>query len=336
MEPPGTHYGHCTPELLSFDLRNLKEPPKSEFPVWNGEPYFTDHSYRGVAVDSASGELLWMNIDAKTSILHWSLRKPDGTWSRQGGVTFPIRACYPQVALKNHSAHVLGIGDIVEPIEEWRNFKKEKTGSGWDYVFRRLFYAAAPDIDQSDFGSPIEVDSVESTGGHITNLDLWIGPDGEAHLLYLKSNINHLFMRDRYHPGLPVVRTLEYVVVTGGEITKRETLCVHQENGAGTQVHYGRFHATPDGQLWVVFVGRASEEKEAGPLLYLMPVSPELDRKNLVSVRLEHPITTFFTNTERGGSLPSWTLDLFGMGAEANLLRYAQVELVPVPPEKGK
>ena len=41
----------------------------------------------------------------------------------------PIRACYPQVALRDRAAHVLAIGDIVEPNEAWRAHKKEATGS---------------------------------------------------------------------------------------------------------------------------------------------------------------------------------------------------------------
>ena len=36
-------------------------------------------------------------------------------------------------------------------------------------------------------------------------------------------------------------------------------------------------------------------------------------------------MTRFFTATERGGSLPSNTVDLFGVGREETVLRYARV-----------
>ena len=60
-------------------------------------------------------DVLAMNIDAVTSAQHWSYRPGDGAPSRSGEVRFPIRACYPQVALRDRAAHVLAIGDIVEP-----------------------------------------------------------------------------------------------------------------------------------------------------------------------------------------------------------------------------
>ena len=58
---------------------------------------------------------------------------------------------------------------------------------------------------------------------------------------------------------------------------------------------------------------------------------------------MKYPLVSFFTNTPRGGSKPSWTLDLFGvdsrnanMGvkqdsavAEEYELRYARIRLRP-------
>ena len=48
-------------------------------------------------------------------------------------IRFPICACYPQVAVRDGAAHVLAIGDVVEPVAAWRDYKKEKSGSAWDY-----------------------------------------------------------------------------------------------------------------------------------------------------------------------------------------------------------
>lgn len=331
-QPPGTKYGPCDPQLLLFDPFHLDREPLVEHPVWPGPQTFTDHSYRGFAVDSASREVLCLNIDAETSQQIWSHRNSSGQWTRNGAITFPIRACYPQVALSRGSAHVLAIGDIVEPLDEWRQYKFDQTQQGWDYVFRRLFYTYTPDITKQDFIPPIEVDTLESTAGHIANLDLWIAPDGAAHLLYLKTSVQSPLMRDRFFPGLPIVHTLDYVVIREGKITRRELLAVGGEVNSPLNPGYGRFHSTPDGHLWAVFAGTT---KTAGGssanFLHLMPVWPELKRENPVKVEWKHPLGSFFTATERGGSKPSWTLDLFGTRPEPQTMGYAKVELSAVP-----
>ncbi|MCA9446439.1 MAG: hypothetical protein KC931_04940 [Candidatus Omnitrophica bacterium] len=325
LEPPGTHYGPCDTQLLRFDLNKLEQVPVIEHPKWEGEPYFTDHSYRGVCSDGRNREILWMNIDAKTSIQHVSHRDSEGNWEYLEGLEFPIRSCYPQVALKDGAAHVLAIGDIVEPIKEWQEYKFEQSGRKWDYVFRRLFYSYTPNIHEASFSEPLEIDTLESTAGHITNLDLWIDPDGKAHVLYLKNTVQSEVMRDRFFPGLPILRTLEYTVLEQGKIVKRETLAVGGEGDHEITPNYGRFHSTPDGRLWAVFPGYKATESGTLARLFLMQVYPEIDREKLVEVELDPLFGGFFTATERGGSLPSWTLDLFGQFGE--VLRYAQIEL---------
>ena len=327
LEPPGKHYGRCETQLLRFDLGQLSEPPAIEHPVWEGDPYFTDHSYRGVCADRMGGEILWMNIDAKTSTQHVSHRKRDGTWEYIQGIDFPIRACYQQVALKKGAAHVLAIGDIVEPIKEWQDYKFEQSGRKWDYVFRRLFYTYTPNIQEASFSKPLEIDTLESSAGHISNLDLWIGPEGEAHVLYLKRTVQSTVMRDRFFPDLPIIQSLEYTVLKEGHIIKRETLIVGGEGDFEYSANYGRFHSTPDGRLWAVFPGTRKTDSGVVSRLFLMQVFPTIQRDGIVEVELNPLFGTFFTATERGGSQPSWTLDLFGQFGE--LLRYAQIELKP-------
>lgn len=328
-QPPGTQYGPCDPQLLIFDPLHLDHEATIEHPVWPSPQTFTDHSYRGFAVDSASKEILCLNINAETSQQIWSWRNPSGQWERNGIITFPIRACYPQVALSHRSAHVLAIGDIVEPLDEWRQYKFDQTKQGWDYVFRRLFYTCTPDISQKDFMEPIEIDTLESTAGLISNLDLWIGPDGAAHLLYIRNTVQSPLMRDRYFPGLPILRSLDYVVLKEGKVIKREMLAVGGEMEGGLNPGFGRFHYTPDGRLWAVFAGTAKQPDGTTPnQLYLMPVWPELKRDNPLKVDWKYPLGSFFTNTVRGGSLPSWTLDLYGTRPEPQTMGYARVELI--------
>lgn len=324
-EPPGTQYGPCDPHLLAIDLSQPKGAPTVIRPQWSEAGRFTDHSYRGLAVDGPGGELLLLNIDAATSDQHWAYRDRAGAF-RADKIRFPIRACYPQVALRRGAAHVLAIGDIVEPRPEWREHKKAKTGAAWDYVFRRLFYTRTPDIARRPFGEPIEVDSVEETGGHILNLDLWLDARGGAHLLYLKTNTTPI-LRDRFFPDLKIRTTLEHARVRDGRIVSRDTLLTGGEGMAETP-RYARFHATTDGTLHVVFaITGSTPERGAFRENRLLQVLPRKHGTTPVRLALREPFTTFFTATERGGSRPSDLLDLFGVGQDARTLRYARVRL---------
>lgn len=322
--PPGTKYGPCDPHLLSIKVRNpAAEPTKIDL-GWAEGLNFTDHSYRAIAADGPAGEALPMNIDAKTSALHWSFRDKEGKFVRQGAAEFPIRSCYAQVALKDRVAHMLAIGDIVEPIQEWREYKHEKTGRAWDYVFRRLFYTRNPDVAGDEFAEPIEVDTVEETAGHITNLDLWLDKAGNAHLLYLKSSHTPI-IRDRFFPGEPIVKTLEYAIVKDDQVTHHEALLTGGENQPETP-QYGRFQATADGALHVVYSAIVRGEDGSNHLENrVQRLSPDREAKP-TKLDLEKPFSMFFNATERGGSAPSDTLDLLGPGAGTEI-RYARIRL---------
>ncbi|KPL09137.1 hypothetical protein AMJ85_07125, partial [candidate division BRC1 bacterium SM23_51] len=262
-QPRGTKYGACDPHLLRFSASDPDREGEPLRPTWADGATFTDHSYRGIAADAARGELLALNIDARTGNYFWGFRNDSGQWSRQGRIAFSIRACYPQVALKDRAAHVLAIGDIVEPNEQWRQYKYEKTKRNWDYVFRRLFYTWTPDIARADFAGPLELDTVEATAGHISNLDLWIDRRGSAHLLYLKRSVASALLRDRFFPDEPIVTSLEYAVVSKGQVVSRRTL-LNGGEGAGSEIPgFARFHATDDGRLFVVFLchGTTAEGK---------------------------------------------------------------------------
>jgi hypothetical protein len=316
-QPPGTQYGPCDPHLLEFSAAEPTNPGTPIRPIWDEDIVFTDHSYRGVAADGMQGEILLLNVHARSGDQYWSYRDSSGNWNNHGRIHFPIRSCYPQVALKNGSGHVLAIGDIVEPVEEWRKYKFEKTGASWDYVFRRLFYTWTSDLTRSDFAEPIEVDNLDATAGHISNLDLWIDDKGAAHILYLKRTVQSNLMRDRFFPDTSITTSLEHVVIKDGEIVKRNTLFKGGENSSSEVPGYARFHLASNNRLFVIYY--------LGGENRLLQILPEGNYKP-VSISLQKPFGLTFTAIERGGSGPSNIIDLFGPGSE-NTLRYARIRI---------
>lgn len=327
--PPGTEYGPCRPLVLEFDPKSPASPFREHEPAWAEGTYFTDHSYRGFAADGPRGELLLLNINAQTGVQFVSFRDRDGRWHARGTIEFPIRSCYPQVALRDRAAHVMAIGDIVEPKEEWRKYKSEKTGSQWDYVFRRLFYTYTPDITGKPFIAPVEIDTVEETCGHITNLDLHVDEVGAAHVLYLRRPYQSELVRDKFFPGKPLTAHLEYMIIKDGKIESKTTPAETPAKGrAGLTPSYARFYVMPEGRLCIVVAGTMTGEAEAGTFgNYVARIDRSEAKPTFVAVPLKHPFHSFFTNTPRGGSEPSEILDLFGTGSDSLNLRYARVRV---------
>ncbi len=328
-EPAGVQYGPCRPLVLEFNRKNLQRPFKTNTPAWTDGTYFTDHSYRGFAADGVNGELLLVNINAKTSEQFVSYRDSNGRWHQKGTIEFPIRSCYPQVGLRNGSAHIMAIGDIVEPLEKWRKLKFEKLNRKWDYVFRRLFYTYTNNIRTTGFADPVEIDSVEETGGYIRNLDMHIDKAGAAHLLYTKQPHQYAFIRDKYFPGQPMIISLEYVVVKNGKVVSKKTLAQTPQTSTGFNPSFARFHISSGGKIHVIAAGTGitKGKRTSGNFIGRIPSGkgkPVFERINL-----KHPFGSFFTNTPRGGSKPSELIDLFGIADDGPNLRYARISVVP-------
>jgi len=170
------------------------------------------------------------------------------------------------------------------------------------------------------------IDTVEATGGHLANLDLWLDPRGAAHLLYLKTNTTAV-LRDRFFPKQKVATTLEHVEVDRGTVTRRTTVLEGGEGKPETP-RYARFHATRDGTLCVVYAATEGDGDGSSRLENrLIRVSPREQERPPVRLVLDEPFTTFFTANERGGSPASDDLDLFGTGRDPATLRYARVRL---------
>ncbi len=299
-------------------LRILPGKPVELVPTWPAGARFTEHSYRGLAADGVRGDLMLLNQDvAHLEKTAWAYMDSSGTWSRSGGIRFPIRACYPQACLRDGTAHVLAVGDIVEPVEEWRRYKFEKTGRKWDYVFRRLFYALNPDVAGGDFQQPVEIESVDGSGGHILNLDLWLDGGGDAHALYIVQPSVPV-IRDRFFPSVKLRHTLVHAAIRKGSVAARETIAEWVEGSAGPVPSWARFHAAPGGRLYVLWTGGGKMRAA----LVLPSRGPEAE------VPLAEPLGAFFTAAERGGSEPSATVDVLGASAkDYGTVRYARLSL---------
>lgn len=326
-QAPGTRYGPCEPAVLRFDPRNLRAAPALEKPAWVDGRQFTDHSYRGFAADGPGGELLLLNIHAGSGEQFVSHRDRDGHWQACGKIRFPIRSCYPQVGLRDRAAHVMAIGDIVEPNQEWRALKKEVLKQDWDYVFRRLFYAWTPDVTKEAFAEPIEIDSVENTGGHISNCDMHVDKEGVCHLLYIRRPHQYEFLRDKYFAGQPMTWHLMYVRVKAGKPERPRMLTETPGTNDGISPAFARFHVLANERLAVVLAGTPVEGGKSGPFGNFVGPLGEADHVRFERTPLEHPFHTFFTSAPRGGSAPSDTIDLFGTADDGPNLRYARLKL---------
>lgn len=320
LHPPGAEYLDCEPHLLRFSLADTGAAPAKISPVWNiDKPYFTDHSYRGFGVDGPGNRLLLLNIDANTSIEHWALMDTAGSTLANGGISFPIRSCYPQVAVKGNAGYVMAIGDIVEPVEEWRQYKFEQTQAKWDYVFRILYFTASPDLTKAPFAEPIEIANVDATAGHISNHDLWIAPDGRAYILYSQREVASAMMRDKFFPDKSLHNSLHLAIVDKGQVVERHVLVAGSDTQDGG---HARFHETPDGRLFAVAYLSGAETGN-----YLIPIHPRPEPDARVKIPLAQPFGSFFLAGVRGGSAPSNIIDILGHTTTGEILSYARVDL---------
>jgi len=242
----------------------------------------------------------------------------------------------------------MAVSDIAEPNPEWREYKRKVTGQDWDFDFRQIYYSYTPDITEEDFSPILTIASRDETAGHTRNEDLWIGPDGDAHLIYRDKSIWYPFMRDRFFPGLPLTMSLRYCRVHEGKVIERRTLVECEEDRSAMkpydegeddrrllsefpseqlQPEWAMFHATPDDELYVIYhlggPGTESSDESGNYILELCPKTDEAPQK----LDLEFPLAQFFTASVRTGTLPSNTIDLYGLGSEPGTVRYAQIRI---------
>jgi len=315
-QPPGTKYGNCVPRIIRFDFTGAVPGRAVLAPSWDREHYYTDHSYRGFATDPQSRQALLLNIDAKSGEQNACLLSDDGRTLANASASFPIRACYPQVALRGNAVHVLAVGDIVEPVEEWKTYKFEQTKAAWDYVFRILYYTSAPDITKGGFGAPLEIANVDKTAGAISNQDLWIGPQNEAYIMYTEREVASALMRDKFFPGRSLASSLCLAVVRDGVVVSRKVLHPGSEK---KQCSHARFHVAADGTLYAVMTVNGSD---AG--YKLMQVCPPVEDAPLVPIAAKKAMSGYCLANTRAGNAPSNTIDLLGQ-VDGDTMSYVQM-----------
>ncbi|MDA1274390.1 MAG: hypothetical protein O2960_10105 [Verrucomicrobia bacterium] len=333
-EPNG---GPARPRIFQFSTASPATEPQTILPVWDGDPEFREHSYRSFAADAASQEfILFQNIGYTHA--EWTFRALSGTWPARGKIKWPwggeydkpqpIRVCYPNVALKNRAVYFCGVSDVVEPYQEWREFKKEITGQEWDYDFRRLFFTWTPDITQTAFAEWIEIASRDKTAGWVSPGDLWVAPDGAAHIIWTERAIDER-LKARFFPSAKQSHSLNYAVVLDGKISLSRALLVAEEGGSQEIPSRCRFQIGPDNRVFVIYYvsgkNRSGEQVSENRVLEILAggqTTPEF------RIPLSKPFTDFFTATIRAGSSSSATVDLLGQQAGNPMtISYAKIQL---------
>src|SRR5262249_520587 len=174
----------------------------------------------------------------------------------------------------------------------------------------------------------VEVASRDATGGHIQPGDLWLSPDGDAHLIWSERALDER-LRQRFFPDAKQSEQLNYAVVRDGKVVHRRTIMETQGGTSGLSGSVSRFHVTPDHRLFVVYpivdTGRGGRRMVENRIVEILPDGPT---GIPVRIRLERPFIGFVTNTARAGSSPSWTLEMLGQRERvANTISYARVNL---------
>lgn len=337
LTPPDRYNGPARPEVLAFRAAQPEGWYQTLLPSWDGQPEFTEHSYRSFAADGRRRELiLFQNVGYTHA--EWSFRDERGNWSARGQLKWPwgaeypepqpIRVCYPTVALKDRKVYLCGVSDIIEPYPEWRAHKKELSGRDWDYDFRRLFYTWSDDITTGRFHGWVEVSSRDKTCGWMMPCDLWVAPDGAVHLLWTERAIDER-LRERFFPNEKQSQALMYGVVRDGKVEQKRPLVIVREGEGGPTVGDGRFHVTAEGRLLVWYYqsgsGANGEWVSENRLLKVMPDGTQGES---VKVPLKHPIRSAFTATWRAGCAPSEVLDVYGLRADGErTMAYARIRI---------
>lgn len=347
------------PRVLEFSFRNLKSSYSTLLPEWEGKPPFTEHSYRTFSVDRGNNEfVLFQNIGYTHS--EWVFYDREGKWHTgqllwdelEDPYMEPFNAKhnrinYPSVVLKNKEVHFCGNSAFnkwsrIQNMEDAKRIGMDdiiSTGGGRiaGGRFRRLYYTWTPDITKENFSPFLEIENSHENGENLRVLDMWLDPEGIAHLLWLKNPINKE-IRDNFFPDIKRVWSLNYAKIKDGKIFLKKVLLEtgddiirndHNDLMDNYSISWGRYQILPDNRLFVVFhITGIDKDGKQNSENRLMEVYNDGTVSRSVAIPLEYPMSFFFTATPRGGSLPSTTIDMVGQGInDRNSVRYAKIKM---------
>ncbi len=333
LTEPNVYNGPAKPTVLEFDLKRLRENPNVHYPQWEGDPEFTEHSYRTFVADGERQELFLLQ-NSGDAHAEWSFRDSKGNWSAQGKLKWPyeedydkpqpVRLCYPAVALKDRQVFFLGVSDIIEPYDEWREYKYELTGRKWDYDFRRLFYTWSDDITSGEFNDWVEIASRDKTAGWITPWDVYAHPNGTVFVLWTERAIDER-LREKFFPQAKQRYSLELAIIRKGKVIQRITILEGGEGLGDIRLGGARLHVSEDQRLFVIYYMSGTKKGESIASNFIAEIDREGNVGEAKKVKFDVPFTSFFTNTVRAGNQPSNFIDLFGQ--RGNTMRYGSVKL---------
>ena len=331
LTPQNTYSGPAQPRILAFSASKPASGFHTIYPQWEGEPKFTEHSYRSFAADGVSGErVLFQNVGYTHA--EWAFQDRQGHWRAQGRLAWPwgseydepqpIRICYPTVALSNRTVYFCGVSDVIEPYKKWRDYKYELTGRKWDYDFRRLFFTWSSDIKTGKFHPWLEIASRDQTCGWISPQDLYVSPSGEILILWTERAVDDR-LRDAFFPEARQRYSLESAVVRNGQVIRRSTILEGGEGLGSQRPGDARIHITPRGRVLIFcYIGNHRAGQSGN---YIIEAFADGTYDSPVLVELAKPITRFFTSTPRAGNEPSVYLDV--LGHSGNTMRFIRIRV---------
>ncbi len=313
-------------------------------PEWDGEPRFQSHTYRNFVVDAGRGELLLFQNDGYTHGV-WTLFVADGENVAKGRLAWPwgdafvkpgpIRICYPVISLADRRVFLCGVSAHPEPNPEWKVYRKELTGSDWDYDLSRLFFTWTEDVTTAEFASWLELATCEKTGGRITVCDMFIAPDGETvHVLWTQTDIDTR-LREKFFPDARQEHSLRHAVIRRGEVLRQNVLHRCGEGQWKPICHAAQFHPTPDGRLFILYnlAGLENDDGKSPVRQVSENRLAELNQDGFCGesqiLPFREAFTQFFTATPRTGNTPSFKIDILGHSDNRKSIRYACVEIIP-------
>lgn len=311
---PDERSGPSEPRVLILPPDDPSGAYETFIPRWEGEITFSNHSYRGFAIDAEHGEALILHQDGHYA-QHWAFLSRDREWVT-GSLVFPdppeykreeLRYLYPCVALKDRAAYVLARSGATEPVDAW--FEHKKQFGGKNVSRRKLGYAWTPDITRQPLCDWIELVNVFETGGEVWSNDLYVAPDGDVHILWFELSVQPE-LRDKFFPDAPIRRYLKHGIVREGELVTVDTL-VEGGEGFDGRPHWGRFHIAEDGRMYLLYNWWVAPSAEnAGNHTMLAEILSDGSLSEAAEIPLAMPLGThFMLASPRGGTQPSEIID---------------------------